>query len=397
MTTVYFRLPTLWLGELNVDESQEIASAMTLVHDPVYWRSVDMGTHGPFSTYPLLVPHVLGFPVGYASAKLMGLLMLVLGLVFMLLFFRRVMSEKLSMIGVLPVLVFICLPGADDFIAYNAEFPVALYTALSVYAIGNIILSSKENLGRCCYFSGLIIGCAPFIKMQSAPIAFSLFTFACLLVMYTRKNFGDRAKYLTTLACGCVTVTALVGVYLWYFKLFDEFRIRYLQGQVHYASGSDSWLGKLTVFARSLYYANSDSGHYFSSLLVSCFFAGIIYFLHQKFYSPSFPSRPKAEYPSNASFHGPVLIALTFVTLMSMFSIAVSGKGYEHYFLLLVFPCGFFAGSIFMMVYSRLTKHGFKISCVAAFLLITVLGPISYRGTSCSHITKTTTQPRFLL
>src|SRR3954466_15833933 len=52
---ICFRWPMLWVRhELNVDESQLIAGAITLRHDPVFWRSVDGGTAGPIDFYPLL-------------------------------------------------------------------------------------------------------------------------------------------------------------------------------------------------------------------------------------------------------------------------------------------------------------------------------------------------------
>src|SRR5882724_7824274 len=39
--------PLLYNQELNPDEAQLIAGAVTLAHDPVFWRSVDGGTAGP--------------------------------------------------------------------------------------------------------------------------------------------------------------------------------------------------------------------------------------------------------------------------------------------------------------------------------------------------------------
>src|SRR5689334_18913129 len=49
ITAGYFRLPFLFLSEVNPDESHEISAAMALIVDPVYWRSVDLQTHGPLS------------------------------------------------------------------------------------------------------------------------------------------------------------------------------------------------------------------------------------------------------------------------------------------------------------------------------------------------------------
>ena len=50
-----FRWPTLWIPhQQNPDESQLIAGAIALRHDPVFRRSVDGGTAGPLDFYPLL-------------------------------------------------------------------------------------------------------------------------------------------------------------------------------------------------------------------------------------------------------------------------------------------------------------------------------------------------------
>lgn len=48
-----FRWPG-WLfhNEFNPDESQFISEALTLRHDPLFWRSVDGTTHGPLDVYP---------------------------------------------------------------------------------------------------------------------------------------------------------------------------------------------------------------------------------------------------------------------------------------------------------------------------------------------------------
>ena len=69
-----FRWPLLWAPhQQNPDESQLIAGAITLRHDPVFWRSVDGVTAGPLDYYPLL-PAAWGDGVAsYAIARLIGL------------------------------------------------------------------------------------------------------------------------------------------------------------------------------------------------------------------------------------------------------------------------------------------------------------------------------------
>src|SRR6185369_6338655 len=96
LATVYFRLPFIFLPEQNADESLEIASAATLLHDPVYWRSVDLGTHGPMATYPIMLPHLLGLRLDYGSTRLIGLAMLLCALLLIFLRFRKSAGDVVS-------------------------------------------------------------------------------------------------------------------------------------------------------------------------------------------------------------------------------------------------------------------------------------------------------------
>src|SRR5882757_8822920 len=72
-----WRWPFLLVArEFNPDESQLIAGALTLTRDPVFWRSVDGNTAGPFDFYALLPLHWLGLPLDYFTARLTGLLII---------------------------------------------------------------------------------------------------------------------------------------------------------------------------------------------------------------------------------------------------------------------------------------------------------------------------------
>ena len=94
-----FRSPWLFLGasflllfllrlssivynqEINPDESQMIAQALTLRYDPVFWRSVDGTTGGPLNTYLLTLVGLFGLPYDYITAHLVAcaLVMLKIG------------------------------------------------------------------------------------------------------------------------------------------------------------------------------------------------------------------------------------------------------------------------------------------------------------------------------
>ena len=67
---VFMRLPVIVFNrELNQDESQMLSHAITLLQDPVYWRSVDGTTIGPLDNYLLVLPKLLGFQLDYSAAR----------------------------------------------------------------------------------------------------------------------------------------------------------------------------------------------------------------------------------------------------------------------------------------------------------------------------------------
>src|SRR4051812_1663994 len=59
----------------NPDESQIIAGTLTLLQDPVPWRSADMSTTGPLNAVPLWVAGKAGLELNFALARIIAALM----------------------------------------------------------------------------------------------------------------------------------------------------------------------------------------------------------------------------------------------------------------------------------------------------------------------------------
>jgi hypothetical protein len=66
-----FRWPMLFDNRQypDPDESQFIAGALTLRHDPVFWRSVDGTTYGPLVQWPLLAALFLRGSLDFTGAR----------------------------------------------------------------------------------------------------------------------------------------------------------------------------------------------------------------------------------------------------------------------------------------------------------------------------------------
>lgn len=164
-----FRWPLLWVPhQRNPDESQLIAGAITLRHDPVFWRSVDGGTAGPLNYFPLLPAAWGDGSASYAIARLIGL-----ATVFGTLWFA---GETLVLLvglaaaraAILPALAFHALTIFPDFTHYSTE----LMPSLLVAAAGWLAVRPTASAGSArLWLAASLLGAAPWAKPQVLPLA----------------------------------------------------------------------------------------------------------------------------------------------------------------------------------------------------------------------------------
>jgi hypothetical protein len=105
----------------NADESQFIAGAMTLRHDPVYWRSVDGTTRGPLDDWPLTAASLLRASLDYTTARTVSVLLLWIELICGWLIFRHLFTARFASLLVLPLLAVHSFTQEWEFVAYCSE------------------------------------------------------------------------------------------------------------------------------------------------------------------------------------------------------------------------------------------------------------------------------------
>src|SRR5689334_11435702 len=100
-----FRWPILLDNQQlpDPDESQMMAGAMTLRHDPQFWRSVDGTTHGPLVEWPLVVPLWFGAPMDYTLARTISVLAIWISLLAAWRLWRHCFDDGLARMLVLPL------------------------------------------------------------------------------------------------------------------------------------------------------------------------------------------------------------------------------------------------------------------------------------------------------
>ena len=199
---LFFRWPVLSLPhELHPDESQLLAGAITLRHDPLFWRSVDGNTAGPLDIYALLPAVFFPGSNAYVAARVIAALLIWGALV--------AAGESLVLLtgrpaargATLPALLFAAFTTSPEFVPYSTEQVPALLLALAVLALARReIQATRANL----WGAALLLGAIPWAKLQAIPLAVAL----GLWLVVREWQAGRRAA--TALLVAAAAVPTLV-------------------------------------------------------------------------------------------------------------------------------------------------------------------------------------------
>ena len=310
---LFMRLPVVIFNqEINPDESQMLAHAITLKQYPIYWQSVDGTTIGPLDNYALLLPSFFGRAIDYTSGRLVGLLCVLGSLWF---FYRSVKNwwgENTARVALLPPLFLLTFTQEADYVHYSSEqLPVLILN------IGLWLLSKNWNPSPKIapwFLLGLVLGMSPFAKIQVVPQAAVIGLFAIIQGWNTEK----RMTKLSALVLGAVTFPILTLVWAWTYDVLDDFWNFYVLGNLIYAGGSsliDSIL-RLPHF-----FANSPS---FMAFLLTALPLVLLAF--------------KGGKNKTTLFYFAVLWLLT-----ALYAATKSGNDFVHYLNLCIYPFGLMA------------------------------------------------------
>lgn len=320
----FMRLPTvLFNQELNVDESQLLAQALTLKQDPVFWRSVDGTTGGPLDSYALIVPTWLGLPFDYTTARLVAFALLGLNLVFLFLTARRWFGPTPARLALLPPVVLLALTQHGDLLHYSSEL-VAVMLLGVVYWLYSVSLAQTTPRAGTIFLAGLLAGMVPFGKLQGVPLAAcGCFFIAAGLV--TRPGFSgsQKARWMGWLVAGGLAFPFLVIALTAWKGVLGDFVAFYLVANFQYAGNFDLWknTGRLPSFFRK-------GGNEFQWLIGLLPLLGLLLgavWLWRGF-------RPRSPWQ--------VAVFLVVLLASGLYAVMRTGSEYVHYLLFLMTPVG---------------------------------------------------------
>ncbi len=239
-----FRWP-VWFypRDLNPDEAQIVAGALTLDRLPVYWKYVDGTTHGPWCEYLVLAAHWLGAPLNYVTARVVGTLLQAGALLAAWGTLRCFTHERAARLGILPGLAFWSFVSWDDFVHYATELPSVFFLAASGWLAARLLRTPVPGRRHLVLagLAGLALGANPFAKLQSVPAALAL---ALAVLAWLWRGRADLAAALrwrlggAFIAGGLLPGLMLLG-FLGIYGLWEHFRASYLLSALDYVALSE--------------------------------------------------------------------------------------------------------------------------------------------------------------
>ena len=197
-----FRWPMFWIQhQLNPDESQLIAGALTLRHDPVFWRAVDGATAGPLDYYPLLPAAWADGFASYAVARLIALAVVFATMVFAGETLALLAGAALARIAVLPALAAVAFTTSPDFTHYSTELMPALLLAAAGYAA---VRQDRAPAPRWLWLTAVLLGSVLWAKLQAAPLAGAMW-----VLVAVNENRSGRPRSLWPLVAGALLPAVL--------------------------------------------------------------------------------------------------------------------------------------------------------------------------------------------
>ena len=347
VTMFWWKWPFVSLWEMNPDESQIVASALTLRHDPIFWRSVDAGSHGPLIEYALVLPSYLGMALDYGLARAVGLALFMSSTLFVFLGLKNLFTDRTARLAVLPPFTFLILTNYWDYLSFNAEVPVIFLLSLGVWLVAQLDGPGRKYPFVWVFALGLTQGSIPYAKIQGIPLAAALVLWGFLEIWFAwGRSRKTLALWSTLVASGLLPSCGIV-IYLVVNNIVQDFYMRYVVQNFFYATHLGlSFYDKLIQFSTKRTLFGDSSNRYFSyiqwlllALILFAFLVGQARRFARLAQASGQETRGVAwlvALPDPRSLPRLAMAGLFF--LSSVYAIIASGFFFAHYYQLLLFP-----------------------------------------------------------
>lgn len=342
LTILACRWNTLAGYEFNYDASQSITAARTLFHDPRFWVSVDVGTHGPGVAVPQMILPLCGIAIDYAGSRLLGIIFMFVCMYCVFVIIRRLADEFTSRLVLIPSIFIVAALTFSDYVEYNGEHPIVLFMMLSLACITSAFFPeasaeqsdpmkhvSEKHALIMLFVGGLILGFIPWTKVQGVPLTALILLIGGMGAVFVNVEKDDSSRFRKVLnrlflfASGFLIPTIAIVSGLIYDNSLSLMFNSYINWNLVYAKRNDSsFLTKL--WNERLFLAKFIVGTTYFHLFVQpiTIIALVLYI------------RSARHQQLSLKF---ALVILSIV-LGALVIIIAPGNGFFHYLVFLLFP-----------------------------------------------------------
>ena len=321
------------------DEELFIAAATKLVVDPFFWKSIDTGSSGPLNIFVLLIPKIFGFKIEYASARIIGLICILISTISLYFSLKFIYNKLIARSSTFLIVICFATLKSSDFFRYSSE-----YVSITILSLVLMIIcygyskANKNNLW--IFFSGLLLGLIPYAKFQAVPIALALAIITIHIIWQKSQTKHGLRNNFAIFGAALLLGSGLVFFYLLVFSVFDDFYKSYiLQNLLFYSSSSSKHVNPNFLLNFKLHFLFMIGWYEKSTRFLFILSLGFIYifiYLFRFYYTKNRFKQFSKTFPF-------VYYSL-FILIMAIYAVSKPGNLFSHYLLLLIIPCGFFIG-----------------------------------------------------
>lgn len=256
MFVLLARWPSLFhMVGYSIDEDQFVAAARVLQMDPVFFRSVETASSGPFNIYPLLLPSLLGIEPGLFTLRVVGVIMIGGTIVCVFYSVFELAGGSIARAATLALAIFFGGVTFWDFLHYTSELtPMFLFSIgmLGVFSIAmRSNMSAEVSIGF-TILASLALSLMPLAKLQASYLG--IFGGLCLLVaILTRSGLSIQLRLVWAFgACFSASIAPLLfALWMVWHGTFDYFIQSYFGNAIAYVEAGDSG-SFLELFAKTI-------------------------------------------------------------------------------------------------------------------------------------------------
>lgn len=240
LTLFAFRWPVFIVPfQLGPDEAAFVADALKVPADLAPWRNFDAGTSGPLNCYVLALPALIGWPINFTSARIIGLLLMLTAMLALYSAVKWTHGRDVARLSIVPPVLLLSLTTDFSFVQYTSEhLPICLTTvALGAGAYLASARGSPRARLTAAILAGFCLGAAPFAKLQATPMAFVAFVIASVALLSSSRVTGDRSRLVKAYVAALFFLPGAIALSLSFTKMWSDAWTSYIWAAFDYIAG----------------------------------------------------------------------------------------------------------------------------------------------------------------